>query len=284
MRTFAIVNHAELRQNFYHTLTGIYPQGELQALYHWCINEIEGWSRAEAYFRSYDPVELAQLEKWHSVMERLQRYEPVQYVFNKAVFCGLDLYVDQRVLIPRPETEELVELVLKHEHGSRITVADLGTGSGCIALALKSQRPDWTIFGSDLSKPALQVAQINAENLGLQVEFKLCDISNCEDILSGIDCVVSNPPYIPNELSQSLEKNVLNHEPHLALFAPKEDPYYFFVTITHAAQKKGVKRVYFETHATDINMLIETIQKVWNGTITVHNDGALKPRFVQLMR
>ncbi len=141
-------------------------------------------------------------------------------------FFGLKLHCDPRALIPRPETEELVQIILDREPSDKMTVADIGTGSGCIALALKSNRPNWKVLGLDVSSDALALAKENAKEQKLDISFNQVNIQDQVD-LSGIDVLVSNPPYIPMELESTLDKRVIQYEPSVALFSPESDPFYF---------------------------------------------------------
>ena len=277
------MNHAELRQWFYSQLTAFYAQGELQSIYHWCIAELEGWNRAEAYMHNADLVAESELNRWKETTERLKKHEPIQYIFGKAQFMELELYVNATVLIPRPETEELVQLVFDHESSDVLKVLDIGTGSGCIPLALKAGRPDWRISACDISLEALEIASKNAKALNLDIDLFHADIRE-EPEQVDFDVIVSNPPYIPVDLAESLEANVLDYEPHIALFSPAHDPFYFFKRIAEIAEKAGVSKVYFETHATDIEALLSILSGVWQGEIAAKKDLSGKDRFVVLSR
>ena len=151
------------------------------------------------------------------IYKKLAAHIPAQYIIGHAEFFGMQLRVDERVLIPRPETEELVELILDENPKENLKVLDIGTGSGAIALALAKNRPDWTITAADISQDALDLAMENANNQGLTLFFIK---SNCfSEISSKYDIIVSNPPYISREDQEEVGLNVLHSEPHLALFA-----------------------------------------------------------------
>ena len=151
------------------------------------------------------------------IYRKLVNHIPAQYIIGHAEFFGMQLKVDERVLIPRPETEELVELILAENPKENLKVLDIGTGSGAIALALAKNRPDWTITAADISQDALDLAMENANNQGLTLFFIK---SNCfSEISSKYDIIVSNPPYISREDQEEVGLNVLHSEPHLALFA-----------------------------------------------------------------
>lgn len=278
------MTHSEFRQFFYQSLTSCYLQGELMAMYHWCMEEIHGWNRARVYLANDDAVSEAHLAQWNSVIDRLKKQEPLQYIFSKAIFRNLELFVDANVLIPRPETEELVDLVLMDQDASSLSILDIGTGSGCIALSIKQERMNWTVAGCDVSEAALKVANQNAGTLALEVGFFRCDVSQSEAVFvrPSYDIIVSNPPYIRHHAEGEIEQNVKGHEPHIALFAPENDPFFFFRKITEHAVKLDVRQIYFETEALNISALIDELAALWNGSIKSVNDLAGKPRFIVL--
>ncbi len=278
--------HREFRQFFYQSLTEHYLQGELMALYHWCMEEIHGWNRSVAYLHNDEALDAVHLKRWEDAIKRLQQKEPVQYIFNKAHFRELELFVDTNVLVPRPETEELVELVLQRESQNAARVLDIGTGSGCIALALKSERPDLEVKACDVSEEALSIAERNAKALDLNVHFFQMDVGDPEQgsQVQNTDIIVSNPPYIQESSKGAMESNVLDFEPHLALFAPENDPFFFFRAITRLGNDAGVRSVYFETEAVDTPELVADLKTEWEGSISVEKDLQGKERFLVLSR
>ena len=156
-------------------------------------------------------------EQLKAIQDQLLAHKPAQYIIGSSDFHGLNLKVDERVLIPRPETEELVELILSENPETSLFVLDIGTGSGAIALALANSRPDWQITASDLSEDALSLAAENAQSCGLSLTFVQSD---CLDAIQGkFDIIVSNPPYISEADKDEVGLNVLASEPHMALFA-----------------------------------------------------------------
>ena len=167
-----------------------------------------------------------------AIQEQLLAHKPAQYIIGSSDFHGLTLKVDERVLIPRPETEELVELILLENLESSLSVLDIGTGSGAIALTLANSRPNWQITASDLSSDALSLARENAQSCGLNLAFVQSD---CLDAISGnFDIIVSNPPYISEADRDEVGLNVLTSEPHMALFA-EEDGYAVYRKIAEQA-------------------------------------------------
>ncbi|WP_149555626.1 peptide chain release factor N(5)-glutamine methyltransferase [Streptococcus cristatus] len=171
-------------------------------------------------------------EQLKAILEQLLAHKPAQYIIGSSDFHGLTLKVDERVLIPRPETEELVELILSENLEGSLSVLDIGTGSGAIALALASSRPDWQITASDLSDDALALAVENARSCNLSLTFVQSD---CFEAISGsFDIIVSNPPYISEADKNEVGLNVLISEPHMALFA-EEDGYAVYRKIAEQA-------------------------------------------------
>ena len=185
-------------------------------------------------------VSLEDREQLKAIQEQLLAHKPAQYIIGSSDFHGLTLKVDERVLIPRPETEELVELILSENRESSLSILDIGTGSGAIALTLANSRPDWQITASDLSGDALSLATENAQSCGLSLTFIQSD---CFEAISGnFDIIVSNPPYISEADKDEVGLNVLTSEPHMALFA-EEDGYAVYRKIAEQAgdhlTKKG---------------------------------------------
>ena len=154
------------------------------------------------------------------IYQQLAAHKPAQYIIGHTDFYGMQLKVDERVLIPRPETEELVELILDENHEENLSVLDIGTGSGAIALVLSKNRPDWSVTAADISQDALDVASENVKNQNLQIFFKKSDCFT--EISEKYDIIVSNPPYISREDESEVGLNVLYSEPHLALFADED--------------------------------------------------------------
>ena len=171
-------------------------------------------------------------EQLKAIQKQLLAHKPAQYIIGSSDFHGLNLKVDERVLIPRPETEELVELILSENLETPLSVLDIGTGSGAIALALANSRPDWKITASDLSSDALSLAAENAQSCGLNLTFVQSDC--LEAIRGSFDIVVSNPPYISEADKDEVGLNVLTSEPHMALFA-EEDGYAIYRKIAEQA-------------------------------------------------
>ncbi len=199
-------------------------------------------------------------------LTRLREGEPVQYVTGIADFYGLQLRVSPSVLIPRPETEELVDWILEdHLSGSYLRVADLGTGSGCIPLALKSKRSEWACEGWDVSPEALRIAEWNSDRLALTVQFGTGDLLSENTYLQAnfYDVLVSNPPYIPPSERPVMSDSTLRFEPGLALFAPQEDPLLFYRQLSQAGQSALMEggKLYLEVNEFNSERVVELLEE-----------------------
>lgn len=194
----------------------------------------------------------ADLAIWGGFLNELKKEVPIQYLLGKTNFYGLDFEVNENVLIPRPETEELVEWIInenkKEEKSKKIKVLDIGTGSGCIAISLAKNLPNAEVYGIDVSKKALETAKRNAINNNVDVTFMYLNILDTDVLACNFDIIVSNPPYIRNLEKEEIKKNVLDYEPHLALFVDDNDALIFYRKIA-ALAKSGLKnkgQLYFE--------------------------------------
>ena len=210
------------------------------------------FSAADLVVKANDTVSESQMLLIYKAAKRIAQHEPLQYVLGSAYFFGMDLHVNNSVLIPRPETEELVRWILetiKPNNHSVHSVLDIGTGSGAMALALKKAEPNWSVCGLDVSKEALQVAQRNSNELQLEVEWKEVDILAGNLPEGNWNYIVSNPPYIPVSEGNEMRTSVVQHEPHLALFVPENDPLLFYRRILELANNcETVNQVFFEIH------------------------------------
>lgn len=219
-------------------LTPAYDADEALALAYWIVEEKTGLTQSDLILRN-SSVEIGDLD---GIISRLLTYEPIQYIFGHTAWMGLDLLVTPATLIPRPETAELIGLLPWDTKPLR--VLDIGTGSGCIAIAVKRARPNWQVSAIDISAEALAIAQENAHRCEVEIDFHQADIlSTLHSALSTYDIVISNPPYIKNCEKPSISTNVLDHEPHTALFVPDDDPLLFYRAI---AEQHLAPALYFE--------------------------------------
>lgn len=219
-------------------LTGLYGKDEARAISLLLLERTEGLSSADVLMGRDDELPETKKNALQPLVERLLVCEPIQYVTGEADFCGMTLAVKPGVLIPRPETEELVDSVVRllDGHGDRVRLLDIGTGSGCIALALKQKLGTAEVTGLDVSDEALDVARENAKRLQLDVTFRHEDILSAIPPAAAYDAIVSNPPYICTREKAEMDANVLDYEPQIALFVPDDNPLLFYNKIIRYAQ------------------------------------------------
>lgn len=209
------------------------------------FRELKGWSLLDFILHQNKDVSTQDQALIEDIMSQLKEHRSPQYITGKAYFRDLELDVDERVLIPRPETEELVDLVLKENSKADLQILDIGTGSGAIAISLKSARPDWHVTASDISSEALQLAKENSERKQVSLDFIESDVFN--QISGKFDVIISNPPYIAYDDEGEVGVNVLASEPHLALFAD-EDGFAIYRRIIEGANTHLTEngKLYFE--------------------------------------
>lgn len=209
------------------------------------FRELKGWSLLDFILHQNKDVSTQDQALIEDIMSQLKEHRSPQYITGKAYFRDLELDVDERVLIPRPETEELVDLVLKENSKADLQILDIGTGSGAIAISLKSARPDWHVTASDISSEALQLAKENSERKQVSLDFIESDVFN--QISGKFDVIISNPPYIAYDDEGEVGVNVLASEPHLALFAD-EDGFAIYRRIIEGASSHLTEngKLYFE--------------------------------------
>lgn len=219
--------------------------GEETAALSYVFKELKGWTTTDLVLHLAKPISEADQALLEEIYTKLSQHIPAQHITGQAYFRDLVLTVNADVLIPRPETEELVELILSENSGADLRVLDIGTGSGAIALSLKQARADWQVTASDISPKALKIAQENASKHQLDVTFIQSDVY--ERIEGNFDIIVSNPPYIAHADKEEVGQNVLLFEPHTALFAD-QDGYAIYQEILAGAEAhlKAGGKLYFE--------------------------------------
>ncbi|MGE0019195.1 MAG: peptide chain release factor N(5)-glutamine methyltransferase [Draconibacterium sp.] len=230
-------------------LTGLYTETETEGLIRLIFEAVCGWSFTMQQIRKSEIIGPEELDKIKSIVARLKQFEPIQYILGETYFFGLQLKVTPTVLIPRPETEELVDLIIRGNSDGNLTILDIGTGSGCIAIALKSRLNKAEISGIDISEKALKIARKNGTLNRLNVQFFQADILNWQKYdWPFFDVIVSNPPYVTKSEKELMHKNVLDFEPSNALFVNDTDPLLFYRTIAQFALEKlnPNGKIYFE--------------------------------------
>jgi len=225
---------ASAKQYFFDQLADTFSTSECKSMWSAVLSAYFGWTPSDILLNTNERFSESDLLRIRGVVKRLQNQEPFQYIMGEVYFAGLKLTTDQRALIPRPETEELVDLIVQL-NATFSSILDLCTGSGCIALALQNKFPNAKVRGLDLSADAIALAQENALQTKLEVEFEVADVLHWKPS-TVFDLIVSNPPYIPNQEKEQMQANVLDFEPHLALFVPDTDPLLFYKHIIQVAQ------------------------------------------------
>lgn len=231
------------------TLSDLYSELEIKAITRLLLSKLTDYNFTEIIINKNTIFSANQRLELEQYLNNLQNGMPIQYVLGETEFCGLNFMVNESVLIPRPETEELVNWVVQKVKND-IKILDIGTGSGCIAIALKHFLPNASVHACDISKDSLQLAQYNAQSLRQKINFFQLDILNATDFKEQYDVIVSNPPYIPIAERADIARHVKDFEPAQALFVPDDDPLVFYRNIALFAQERlnngGI--LFFEVH------------------------------------
>lgn len=244
---------ADVIKFFRQELNDIYDPGEIETFILYCFEAYLNFNKTDLILSATENVTESELLKFNFAVKQLKQQRPIQYILGVADFYGLKFKVDEQVLIPRPETEELVDLIIREQkYKQELSVLDIGTGSGCIAVALKKNLFQAKVSALDISNEALAIARQNAQSNQVDITFFQEDILNWKpNKPEKYDCIVSNPPYICFSEKGDMHKNVLEHEPHLALFVPNDDPLLFYNSIADFALKylQTGGKLYFEINA-----------------------------------
>lgn len=276
--------------NVIQQLSAIYTKSEATAMTRMLFEERFGLSLTDLLLGKDSNLSEKERTELQIIVERLLKNEPIQYVLGRTTFCGMNIGVAPGVLIPRPETEELVAWIAsdyEHIHTPPThNVLDIGTGSGCIALALAEQ--GFKVEAWDISDEALDIAQKNAERLELNVYFKKEDILHTDysETRTQYDIIVSNPPYICQQEGAEMERNVLDYEPHLALFVPDNDPLLFYRAIARFAQKalNADGALYYEINRAYSKETAEMLKKEGFQKIEIRKDQFGNDRMIKAIR
>ena len=233
------MNIKSLKTNFFTELQTIQEDSEIESFFFILTEFLHNLKRIDVSLHPDFEVSESDLEKWNTIISELKNEKPIQYITGEAWFYGLRFEVNENTLIPRPETEELVEWIVD---GLKIKVKgqrvlDIGTGSGCIPIALKKEIPSAQVSAIDVSEKALEMARKNAINNDVEINFTHQNILETESLDEKYDVIVSNPPYVRNLEKQEIKKNVLDFEPHLALFVDDYDALLFYRKIAQLALK-----------------------------------------------
>ncbi len=229
---------SEIRNTYRQELAGHYPDPEIRSIFYLVSEHLLNYSKIDIHLKSHESISATASQNFTEILRRLKNWEPVQYILGHTGFYGCLFRVDYRVLIPRPETEMLVEWILQEEKGKAPAVVDLGTGSGCIAVSLAVNLPGARVSACDISEDALAVARINARENQAEVDFFYFNLLNDVTLLPAkYQVMVSNPPYVRELEKLHMRNNVLDFEPPAALFVPDSDPLIFYRRIALLGRK-----------------------------------------------
>ncbi len=240
------------KSEFISQLTPLYDEGEAESFFYLILEEKYHLKRIDLALQLSLEFSESEIQDWNVILEQLKLELPVQYILGSTSFYGLKFEVNDKVLIPRPETEELVDWIIRDcfvlTNDNMPKILDIGTGSGCIAIALAKNLPNAQVFAIDVSEKALATAKRNADQNGVNINFIKKDILEVSDLEQQFDIIVSNPPYVRNLEKAEIKKNVLEYEPHLALFVDDHNALIFYKKIGELAQKNLSEKgqLYFE--------------------------------------
>ena len=268
----------EYRSYFVQELIPIFDEGEAESFFYLILEDKQQLKRIDLALNPDLTFSEDEIKGWNSILEQLKQEIPVQYLLGKTSFYGLDFEVNANVLIPRPETEELVEWIIKSngvlQNSKSLKILDIGTGSGCIAISLAKNIPNAQVFAIDVSERALATAKKNAVINKVEVAFINKNILETADLEQQFDIIVSNPPYVRNLEKQEIKKNVLDNEPHLALFVEDNDALIFYRKIAELAQKNLSEngQLFFEINQYLGKEMIDLLEKMDFKNIELRKD------------
>lgn len=278
----------DYRNYFKEQLRELYPSEEVDTIAGLALQYVLEKNRVEIALSRKQKISISQKTTLDGMLGRLLQEEPIQYITGNTQFYGLELQVNKATLIPRPETEELVEWMLSAHATthSKIQILDIGTGSGCIAIALAKQLPRAKIEAVDISLQALETAQANAQNNDVEVRFFQQDILEVEALEESYDSIVSNPPYVRELEKAEIKKNVLQHEPHQALFVKDKEPLIFYNKIAQLAidSLKPNGSLFFEINEYLGEETVALVKKIGFTSVELRKDLFGKNRMLRAKR
>jgi release factor glutamine methyltransferase len=256
----------QTKQSIKQQLSSQFEAIELNSLLSMLMEHVTGWNQVQQAVHKDQPLSNEQINVLNDYTAALLTGKPIQYIIGKSWFMGNELLVNENVLIPRPETEELVEWIIEYAHiiNKPLRILDIGTGSGCIPVSLKNALPDCSVTGLDISKDALLVAAENAKRMQVQIDWVEQDILMSASLPETYDVIVSNPPYIPLVEQEGMDIQVKGFEPSIALFVPDEDPLIFYRMIARLA-KQGLStngQLFFEIHYDQAKTLLTLLDEM----------------------
>ncbi len=279
---------SQLKINFIAQLQGVYDKEEVHSFFYLLCDFFLQYSRFEVSMSQDTMVSETNIARFEKVLLRLKAQEPIQYILGTTEFYGLTFKVNEHTLIPRPETEELVDWVLSnlHDQDRVLDILDIGTGSGCIAISLAKNIPRARVSGIDISEKTLEVAQENAVKNQVLVSFCKKDILQTTALKNKYDVMVSNPPYVRQIEKKAMNANVLDYEPGVALFVPNEDPLLFYRKIARLAMMSLQTRgwLYFEINEYLSKEMDVLLKEIGFANIEIKKDFREVPRMIKCQK
>lgn len=277
---------SQAKQLFYNSLIDFYNKNEINSLYKTVFSEILNLKFEKILISDNLTINNFSVRKLHKIILRLKNYEPIQYIIGKTEFYDLPFFVNKNVLIPRPETEELVDLIInENKNKKNLSILDVGTGSGCIITALSKNLDCKLCQAIDISNKALKIAENNSILNNQKINFIKLDIlsATINNFKSKFNIIVSNPPYVTESQKKQMAKNVLNFEPQKALFVDDENPLIFYKKIAVLASKLLSKegRLYFEINEIYANETLKIVENLNFKKTSVIKDFNNKPRIIK---
>lgn len=276
-------NFNQCKEIFLDSLKENLPSREIENIFFELLFFKMNWERVDYLLNKNQKLSQKEVSFFKNCLEKINKNIPVQYITGQVNFCNLLIKVNPNVLIPRPETEELVHLILNnHNQDSLKEILDIGTGSGCIIIALKKTLPNTNCTAIDISKDAIRTAKANAVLNKVEVDFITKDILDYKNEEKSWDMIVSNPPYIPISNKKHMHPNVVQNEPSQALFVENEEPLKYYQIISDFANNHLKKngKIYFEIHEDFANDVVNLLSTKKHFKTTVHKDFQGKKRFV----
>lgn len=276
----------DLKYYFQEKLSPIYGQEEASSFFYWLVEDFLQIKKSNVVFHFSEEIKEVEQAKFENALERLLQHEPIQYITGATEFMGLKFQVTSDVLIPRTETEELVEWILNDfqgKSGESLKILDIGTGSGCIAISLAKYLPKVRVFALDISEKSLEVARQNAEANNVEIQFIQGNILENLKWNETFDILVSNPPYVTPSEKKWMSDNVLKYEPHTAIFAPDETPLLFYEAIARMGKNslRPGGKLYFEINEAYGQELINLLTHFSYKDILLKKDFLAKDRFIK---
>lgn len=273
---------AELRSKFHSELSGLFPSEEIQSLFAMLADSWLGYSRLQLSLHASEEISSEMIPKFLDAIKRLKTMEPVQYILGTTEFYGLNFEVTPDTLIPRPETEELVDWIIREQTGHE-DILDIGTGSGCIAVSLARHSKNSVVDAMDISASAIEVARRNAAINKAEVNFIVADVLNINTLSRQYDIIVSNPPYVRISEKESMSENVLRFEPETALYVPDDDPLKFYRQIAGLARGHLKKdgHLFFEINEYLSKEMVSMLRDHGFAAIELRQDFRGRNRFIK---